>query len=135
MDHEYKVEREATPEVYYFGCWGNEAGHYLHGSNGRLRWRDEESLTPWGMKCDGVLCPYGTNGPQGVVAHHHKDGWTAIAFWDRSIDSRPGSNSVFFIHAEVTAEEAWRLAQEKFPQVCGRFKFEIKLPKERTPHD
>lgn len=89
--------------------------------------RRQIEQTPWGNKIDGTLCPQKINQAEGVVAHDQKDGWTAIAFWDRSVDSRFGSNSAFLIHAEVSAEEAWRLAKERFPQVCARFKFPIKL--------
>lgn len=63
---------------------------------------------------------------EGVAKVHHLGGWTALAFWDRSVDSRPGSNSVFIFRGELTFDAAVARAKEKFPTVWGRLQFEVK---------
>jgi hypothetical protein len=106
--------------IYYFGCRG-EVGHYLHDPKGgrSLDWR----FLPWG-KIDGGLCPDGTR-DQGITELHQKDGWTALAFWDYSIDKRPGSNSVFFYEDLLEFDQMVREFQEHFPDVVNRFNFPI----------
>src|ERR1700693_4562864 len=77
-------------KVYFFGCMRGP-GHYLH-SNPSPRGLTErralcaiERSNPWGYKIDGKLCPAGAQ-VQGRALVHHKDGWTALSFWDRSVD-------------------------------------------------
>lgn len=113
--------------LLYFGCIG-ESGHYLWSSPYR-RTRDIDE-TPWGMKIDGKLCPpadpWGRNGqPQGRAALHHKDGWTALAFWDRSVDKRPGSNSVFVADECLSFDQIVTVAKERFPGVWKRLAFDV----------
>ena len=80
---------------------------------------------PWGYGIDGTLCcdDYGSLEGQAVI--NYKDGWTALSFWDRSIDSRPGSNSNFLAEGIFNFDEMIKLTQEKFPSVWNRFKFPI----------
>ncbi len=115
-------------EVLCFGCIG-VAGHYLRGSVKR-NWRNEE--TPWGDKLDGGLLTdnyYKCDSTvTGLCSEHHLNGWTAISFWDRSGDSRGGSNTSFLCHAQITAAELLALAREQWPQVFSRPGFpELKL--------
>ena len=111
----------AKPPIYYFGCIG-DSGHYL--------WRNDYNrgldfdVTPWGTDIDTGLCPPG-NQPQGLAALHHKDGWTALAFWDRSVDKRPGSNSVFLANRVVDFDGMMALARANFPAVIARLPFPI----------
>lgn len=104
--------------IYYFGCW-KELGHYLWNKHGYT----VKNQTPW-QDIDAFLCP---NGPQiqGVVKIHHKDGWTAMAFWDRSVDKRPGSNSVFIAEGIYTFEEMKNIAEKNFLSIWKRLNFKI----------
>ncbi len=115
-------------EVLCFGCIG-VAGHYLHSKTG-VNWRNEQ--TPWGDRLDAFLLTsdyYNHNtAVTGLCSEHHLNGWTAISFWDRSGDSRPGSNTSFLCHAEITAAELLALAREQWPHVFSRPGFpELKL--------
>lgn len=107
--------------VLHYGCW-NDVGHYLRES--RYLYGDRKDL-PWD-NIDGGLCPDKINGQiQGDAILHHRDGWTAISFWDRSVDSRGGSNSNFFAEGNHSFEEMVQIAKDKFPNIMSRFKFEI----------
>lgn len=120
-------------KILYFGC-DRRAGHFLHHPGMRhaaWNWGDEKPWPdiPW-TRIDGALCPnviqksWGleNTGPQtlGLGLIHHKDGWTAWAFWDRTVDSRLGSNSIFFAEGEHDLDGMKALAQEHFPQVWKR---------------
>ena len=102
-------------EVLYFGCL-REAGHYLHSKPYR---RLNYEGTPWGVWLDTGLLPKGEQ-YDGQVFSAKKDGWTAIAFWDRSVDTRPGSNSAFLVQADIPTDELMRLAREQWPEVFSR---------------
>lgn len=134
--------------AYYFGCtrgvWGDtQAGHGFCGPHGRsVSGRDVEAANPWGM-LDGKLAPKDHYGevvfgiddrrraeraaecPQGVAALHHKDGWTALSFWDRTGDSRDNSNSTFLFDAALSFDEAVAATREHFPALFARFTFEV----------
>lgn len=79
---------------------------------------------PWKWEVDRRMCPSGTQ-VQGWAALHKRDGWTLISFYDRSVDSRPGSNSSFLAEGNFTFEEMLGIAREYFPRVMSRFTFEI----------
>ena len=110
--------------VIYYGCW-DECGHFpWETGKERLSFRDFFNLQPWGSRVDGGLCHLGKE-RQGVYRVHKQDGWTAVAFWDRSVDHRPGSNSVFLIQQDVSGAELLRMAHEQFPSVFARFTFDL----------
>ena len=120
--------------VYYFGCWDEQKGHFFHHPDGRRDYEREgkHKLMPWaavdGCLCPGYRGPY-ENGPQveGEAALHHKEAWTALAFWDRSMDSRGGCNSVFFAEGTYNTAEMIKIAKEKFPSIWARFSFEVRV--------
>lgn len=129
----------AASDIYYFGCW-MESGHYLWRAEGRSARHGEDRVLPW-PQLDGTLPPADRRpvrkegsypevereAPQGHAALHHKGGWTAISFWDRSVDSRPGSSSTFFIRGLHTWDDAVRIAKAAYPRTWGRFKFPVVL--------
>lgn len=145
--------------AFYFGCargvgGHRDAGHHLYGPNYHSVSRPERLGQPWAHGhhdgLDGTLAPVdyygelvfgiddrkradrGTEFPQGVAALHHRDGWTALAFWDRSGDSRGNSNSVFLFDTELTFEGALVAARKNYPDLFERFPFEVKpLPESR----
>jgi hypothetical protein len=121
---------------FYFGCI-NDVGHYLIDLNG-TQLRYVEAAIPWDC-IDSVLCPgmikwrehwiEASNGPgqvEGLASLHHKDGWTALSFWDRSVDDRYGSNSNFFINVELDWDDMIEECKATWPNIWKRFKFEIK---------
>lgn len=57
---------------------------------------------------------------QGQARLHHVEGWTIIAWWDRSGSNRPGSNVAFFVQGEHTFERALLYARERFPDEIRR---------------
>jgi len=93
--------------VYYFGCVG-QAGHYMHDVNMRHDWKFMES-NPWYPHLDGAF--------KGL---QHKEGWTALAMHDFTVDSRPGSNSIFLAEGTFTREEMIVIAYNNFPTIAKR---------------
>ena len=116
--------------IYYFGCW-NGCGHYLKDHASRDVNMYDNDL-PWAL-IDGELCPEDTR-KEGIVKIHHRKGWTAAAFWDYSIDSRPGSNSVLFAEDLLDITDIIGEFKETFPKIYNRFDFELVewlIPEER----
>lgn len=52
----------------------------------------------------------------GIAKIHHKNGWTAIALWDRSVDTRGGCNSTYFAKGDFSFEEMVKMAKERFSE-------------------
>lgn len=119
-----------TRDSVYFGSYRKD-GHHPYGEGMillRYNWDAEFPVAgvPWTRDViDGGLCPGHSASPQGRAALHHKNGWTALAFWDRSDDTRPGSHSTFFIEGTHDFETMKRLCQERFPEVWKRYTFEV----------
>jgi hypothetical protein len=120
------------PEIndpLYFGCF-EQAGHFV--------WNiDYEHVNPWKtlgaywlQMHDGVLTPHysGQYFPdEGDALVHHFGNFTVLAFWDYSVDSRWGSNSMFAIPGHhLDFSEVLVEAKKAFPKIFERFKFEIK---------
>lgn len=113
--------------MFYFGCWG-DTGHYLWNRE-RGRPGDEECpFNPWtkgDVQIDGGFCP--RNGQvQGEATVTVKNEWTILAFWDRSVDRRPNSNSAFIERGAFTFDEMVARARAEFPTVWARFAFEVR---------
>ena len=118
---------------YYYGCWEGFRGHFLHKPGG-FRVAAEEVGIPWASdELGGRLCPRTPTQyqPEGIVQLHWRDGWTALAFWDRTVDQRHGSSSVFVLLGTLAFDEAVRVAGGMFPEVFGRFPFLLELVKPR----
>lgn len=103
----------------YFGCV-DEVGHYLFGIHGK----SHGNAYSWISKRDGMLAPVFCR-EAGKALLHHYDGFTIIAFWDYSVDTRPGSNSMFIIPGTKDFYGALEIANRYFPQVFKRFSFEV----------
>jgi hypothetical protein len=119
-------------KVFYFGCW-DAIGHFLWTPSGGSV---PLSTTPWGNAVDSGLCPgkrdrHGEvaceDQREGQAALHHLDGWTALAFWDRSVDKRHGSSSAFIAEVTLTLPEMMALAWSSFPAVMARLKVAIRV--------
>lgn len=128
-----------SPEMFYFGPWG-EPGHYLFNEHGTWAHKEEYRI-PWKWAIDGCLQPgcrpdgngrYHHDGDpeiQGQALLHHKDGWTALSFWDRSVDTRFASNSNYFAEGIFTFEQMVEMARKRFADRWNRMKFEVVLYK------
>lgn len=81
---------------------------------------------PWGTKIDGGLNGGETMGKQGQARIHHKDGWTAMSFWDSSVDTRPGCSSVYLKTGLHTFDEMVGLAMKYFPERWAKMGFEVR---------
>ena len=127
--------------MFYFGC-KHRAGHFFWAPAGasalakgvaRLG-RLVDLFTTLGIypQIDGGFCPGA--GPakrrvpyqvEGHAALHLVGGWTVLAFWDRSVDSRYGSNSAFVVKGPLSFSEMVSQARQAFPEVWRRFAFEV----------
>ena len=112
-------------KTYYFGCWDEMKGHYLKDENKKSISFHNNDL-PW-ENFDGELAPKNTN-KAGIAKIHHKGNWTALSFWDYSIDQRPGSNSIFFIEGIHGFHHIIEFIKKYFPDIVKRFNFQIIQP-------
>lgn len=125
------------PEMYFFGPWEG-AGHYLFNEHGHSEWRKEKEV-PWGVEImDGGLQPHtcgslergqpcyrGTCAPQGIANVHHKDGWTALAFWDSSVDRRGGCVSVYLAKGDFDFTQMVEMAKTRFAKRWEKMTFDV----------
>lgn len=120
-----------SARILYFGCWGS-VGHFLWTPDGH----HAHDAQPWGDKIDACLCS-GTPDrcgrvptsaqSEGAATLHHLGGWTALAFWDRSVDERGNSNSVFLARAILTEDEILAAARAAYPRIWARFGFQVRI--------
>lgn len=101
--------QKSEGQFYFFGVM-DRIGHYFY-----PRWPRINGC-PWGdHHADTILC----RGYKGIrrlefvdmdqqiedlARIHHKDGWTAVGYWDRTGDDRYGSNSNFVADGTFTVE-------------------------------
>ena len=109
-------------KMFYYGPIGR-CGHYLWRSD-RDNTERGEAYHPWGRWIDGSLPPQ-DNDKEGNALIHHKDGWTALSFWDRTVDKRGGSHSTYIINKILNYDEMVALAQETFPERWAIMNFEV----------
>jgi hypothetical protein len=124
---------------YFFGCaanlpgHGSGAGHYWYGPGMRTMLDAALFRFPPGIDCDyapGAKDRWHAvrdeiEGQANVVS---VDGWTILAFWDRSGDQRYGSHAAFVVRGEGRSfDDMVALARASFPELWKRFKFTVKL--------
>lgn len=109
-------------DVLYFG-YSYGRGHALLMETGRVMPAD----FPWQHHLDGGLCwnterligrvrlPDAAQQQEGDGSLWHKAGWTALAWWDRTGDRRPNSNTAIFARGTYTAEQMLALYRARFP--------------------
>lgn len=100
----------------YFGCIGRP-GHFWHSN--RLRHIRAPKDCPFDDYIDGKLPPP-DDLSQGADALHHRDGWTAWAMWDYSVDRRGGCNCAFVAPGLWSKAAMVALAGEVFPGIMAR---------------
>ncbi len=126
-------------KVFYFGPL-KAAGHHLFDrDDGWMLSRNQLPLdfpASWslGYDIDGCLQPgckkvsgHWTHGQEveGLALLHHVSGWTAISFWDRSVDKRGGCNSTFIARGTLTFDELLTLAKAQYPKRFALMTFNI----------
>lgn len=107
--------------MIYFGCIG-QPGHFVWVDEQRRAGRDHP-WREWFEKQDGKLAPRAAGRMRDYVPTIHylfDETVTVVAYWDRSVDSRPGSNSMFLAEGRFSLEEMFAMAQREFPMVYGR---------------
>ena len=117
--------------MYYFGCW-DEPGHYLHDPRGRVLRREQvgpfDVYGQMGLPLDERFTPgphpHGGSGLQdeSFVALTYVRGWTVMAMWDRSVDTRPGCNAAFIREGRLSEADMWALARQHYPRIVARLK-------------
>lgn len=122
-----------TETWLYFGCGINSVGHYLFLQNGQRYHSYGNSKLKYleGMNFDGILAPQPeSNNNLYKASFSRLGGWgyCALSWWDRSKDTRGGSNSTILapdlrIHPIKMLEES----KERFPWVFERLPQELKL--------
>lgn len=110
-------------EPLYFGCLG-DTGHFVSDREGNRVWKSPHS--EFLRHRDGNLAPKNTTEQGKAIVYHEKE-FTVVAFWDYSVDTRPGSNSMFLLPAHLSGEEALKLAKGFFPHIFRRFKFQVEI--------
>jgi hypothetical protein len=128
------------PFMVYFGPY-RESGHFFYTEAGWSSSSDKFEDVPWtATEIDGPLQP-GWPLPgdrlqrrtrpmrEGESHLYHKDGWTALSFWDFSVDTRPGSSSTYIAKGTFTFEQMVELAKTRFAERWNRMKFEVVLCK------
>jgi len=113
--------------MYYYGCW-QQAGHFMHEPGGAT----VRSAGPFGNWIDGYFPPATSSRhhatdvnpyqDESLAALIHTKGWTVLAMWDRSLDTRYACNATFLIEGEHTTAEMWALARQHYPQIVARLK-------------
>ncbi len=128
------------PRMFYFGPW-DRAGHYFFDEHGRSVWGENLAGFPFGhssgkILVDGRLQPRGPKRypgstekgpelPQGVAALHHMEGWTALCFWDRSVDERGACNSNYFAEGTFTFNQMVEMAKTRFAYRWSKMNFQV----------
>lgn len=107
----------------YFGC-NDRPGHHL--------W-EERMIRSGGYSMhsgfDGKLAPQKSSKPY-IATVSRLEGWglSALSFWDYSVDSRSGSNSIIFAPSlTITPDELLSEAKRRFPQVFARIPSDVVL--------
>lgn len=113
---------------YYYGCW-KVAGHYLwtpavkeYADEGprKVQMRARTELI-WYPHVDGGFLPREkSHYVQGEAWLSHMGDWTLLSMDDFTVDTRPGSISVFIEYGRHDYEAMLALATEHFPEVLAR---------------
>lgn len=120
-----------TVEAYYFGCW-KDTGHYWHDRSGRSILHRFDERFPESLRkghIDGNFCPgapvelYGRHSRpevEGEASLHYIEGWTVLAWWDRSVDHRSASNSALVVKGTYDFTAILEIAKAQYPHVMKR---------------
>lgn len=113
-------------QMLYFGCV-RDKGHYLyfgenfriHSSSVLMEYSGLKSITQRFVECiDGVYLPL--IGAQGVYRISQVPPFLIVAWNDRTVDGRPGSNSALLAVGYTAANEIIADAVNHYPSVMNR---------------
>jgi hypothetical protein len=111
--------------MYYYGPW-REPGHYLHDELLNHLWCD--AIGPWFIgDLDGKLQPKDPQQREGLAVLHHKEGWTALAFWDRTVDKRMACCSVYLADEILDFDEMVKRSKARFGERWRAMAFDVVL--------
>ena len=116
-------------KLFYFGC-KDSAGHYLWEGPNEIypqtishRIGANNANTRFFERMDAVYAP-GRTEKEGVYQEVDIDGFKILAWWDRTVDKRPGSNSALIGWGFNTSEEMIEAAKIIYPWVMSRQKIQ-----------
>lgn len=121
------VQTVSAPLALYFGY--GDGGHFLRSLNGRSTLdKEDHPGFPWAVHLlDSTLLQNGKvpDHPDGRVfstCGGKPDLWIGFFWWDRSGDSRSGSNSGFYVRGFEWKDRAsaFRFACAEWPEVVKR---------------
>jgi hypothetical protein len=110
--------------VAFFGCW-EQAGHFLHDASGR----NLQSFGPFIPESLDTVFIRDEGRPReaGFTTITCFKDYTVMAFWDNTVDRRPGSNGAFIIEAPaLNRRECWEAAEKVFPQIVKRLEGRVR---------
>lgn len=126
------IENQEKFEPLYYGCSNNNTGHYVFTAEGgniySLSHSEKTNNSNFLASNDAKLTPIDSY-KQGRAIFHIYPTFTILAFWDNSVDSRPGSNSMFMLPPGTTSANAIDTARKIFSSVFQRFKFPVEIIK------
>ncbi len=128
MSFQQWLENKGEFQPLYFGCANDDVGHYVQDMNGRRegRLRSTNPNAHFLINHDGQLTPKDSYKPYQAILHHFPQ-FSVLAFWDNTVDSRPGSNSMFLLPPGISEQEALNMSAQSFPHIWQRFKTPISV--------
>lgn len=135
-----------TVSCLYFGCV-HEAGHGWFSRHLLSAAADGRLVQPaLGRHVDTGFAPgMSVGGPhdkrifpevEGDAALHHLPGgsWTVLSYWDRSVDSRPGSHSTFVAAGKHSYATMVAIIEAQFPSIWARKRRPLRLVTQPPVH-
>jgi hypothetical protein len=128
------TDPQIAPRLIFHGVLtGHRAGHYFNESvGGRIVWAKEQTMPPDVARDGGVFArpvpltyeearyTKHEEQPQGRAFMHFVCGWTIVAWWDRSEDTRGGCSAAFFAEGRRPFARMMAMARERFPREMAR---------------
>jgi hypothetical protein len=118
-----------APRIYYFGC-GTRAGHgwFKPAASMQISAAVADAMRTVFPDIDCNYAPDDTKDQvEGEAKLSHLRGWTVLAWWDRSVDTRRNANSALVIDADRDFDQMVDLLEIHFPQVLWRQRVPFKL--------
>lgn len=114
----------------YFGCLKGRSGHFWCDPDGNniISYTDYLPAKWCAPHIDSGFAPRTATGEakEGVGRVTLLRGWSVLAWWDRSQDSRPGSNSALVAHGRFSFDEMVAMGLESYPWVFARLRVNLR---------
>lgn len=116
--------------IYVFGCYAGRPGHVVRKLEGTVLLpvscgMRTTSIISVIQRSDGLLPPLDPRERQGRYIRHWIHGFTVLAWWDRSIDTRPGSNAGVWIEGTYSPAETFDIARKHVGMWVSRLPYEL----------